>query len=158
MRERERERSVDFFVSQMLAKNRLPGSGHTTPSPPASPRRSPRYRHGRSKAAGRFPTVQPSRTLAHRLSWILLSVLLRRQGIFLFAPLIYISCMLLYMGTVSFDVVPIIQRKAPPGSVYKSPQVYAKLRPEMDADNSTADAVSFFVLQLHIVYRRFLCL
>jgi hypothetical protein len=50
--------------------------------------------------------------------------------------------MLLYMGTVSFDVVPIIQRRPPPGSVYKSPQVYAKLRPEMDADNSTADAVS----------------
>ncbi|KAJ0240508.1 Protein ESMERALDA 1 [Hirschfeldia incana] len=128
----------------MLAKNRLPGSGHTTPSPPGSPRRSPRYR--RSKTSGRFPSavgVQPNRTtLAHRLSWLIVSVLLRRQGIFLFAPLIYISCMLLYMGTVSFDVGPIIRHRSPPGSVYKSPQLYAKLRPEMDADNSTADAIS----------------
>ncbi|CAN6856462.1 hypothetical protein Bca4012_051969 [Brassica carinata] len=128
----------------MLAKNhRLPGSGHTTPSPPGSPRRSPRYRHSRSKASARFPAaVQPSRTLAHRVSWIILSALLRRQGVFLFAPLIYISCMLLYMGTVSFDVGPIIRHRSPPGSVYKSPQLYAKLRHDMDADNSTADAIS----------------
>ena len=131
----------------MLAKNhRLPGSGHTTPSPPGSPRRSPRYRHSRSKPSARFPAaVQPSRTLAHRVSWIILTALLRRQGVFLFAPLIYISCMLLYMGTVSFDVGPIIRHRSPPGSVYKSPQLYAKLRHDMDADNSSADAVSVFV-------------
>ncbi|XP_010527785.1 PREDICTED: uncharacterized protein At1g04910 [Tarenaya hassleriana] len=126
----------------MHAKNRLPSSGHNTPSPPASPLRSPRYRHGRSKTTSRLTAVQPGRTLAHRLSWLLLSVLLRRQGIFLFAPLIYISCMLLFMGTVSFDVVPVITHRPAPGSVYKSPQLYAKLRPEMDADNSTADAIS----------------
>ncbi|XP_021896150.1 uncharacterized protein At1g04910 isoform X1 [Carica papaya] len=124
----------------MHAKNRLPSSGHTTPSPPPSPLRSPRYRHGRSKG-GRFPPVQPGRTIAHRLAWLLLSVLLRRQGFFLFAPLIYISGMLLYMGTVSFDVVPVIKHRPAPGSVYRSPQVYAKLRPEMDADNSS-DAIS----------------
>ena len=50
--------------------------------------------------------------------------------------------MLFYMGTVSFDVGPVITHRLAPGSVYRSPQVYAKLRPEMDADNSTADAVS----------------
>lgn len=50
--------------------------------------------------------------------------------------------MLLYMGSVSFDVVPIINHRPAPGSVYRSPQLYAKLRPEMDADNSSADAVS----------------
>ncbi|KAJ4709727.1 O-fucosyltransferase family protein [Melia azedarach] len=127
----------------MLAYNRLPSSGHSTPSPPASPRRSPRYRPGRGKP-GRFtPAGPPARAnLAHRLAWLLLSVLLRRQGIFLFAPLIYISGMLLYMGTVSFDVVPIIKHRPAPGSVYRSPQVYAKLKPEMDADNSSADAIS----------------
>ncbi|CAL5428412.1 unnamed protein product [Camellia sinensis] len=46
------------------------------------------------------------------------------------------------MGTVSFDVVPIINHRPAPGSVYRSPQLYAKLRPEMDADNSTSDAIS----------------
>ncbi|KAG6765939.1 hypothetical protein POTOM_030001 [Populus tomentosa] len=132
----------------MHAYNRIPSSGHSTPSPPQSPLRSPRYRHGsggggRSKP-GRFTpsSYPPGRNLAHRLAWFLLSVLLRRQGIFLFAPLIYISGMLLYMGTVSFDVGPIIDHKPAPGSVYRSPQIYAKLRPEMDSDNSSADALS----------------
>ncbi|CAN1151540.1 Protein ESMERALDA 1 [Linum perenne] len=128
----------------MHASKRIPNSGHNSPSSPQSPLRSPRYR-GRSKP-GRFPSAAAlppggGRNLAHRLAWLLLSVLLRRQGIFLFAPLMYISGMLLYMGTVSFDVVPQISRRPAPGSVYKSPLVYEKLRPEMDADNSSADAL-----------------
>ena len=141
----------------MHAYNRIPSSGHSTPSPPQSPLRSPRYRHGsggggRSKP-GRFTpsSYPPGRNLAHRLAWFLLSVLLRRQGIFLFAPLIYISGMLLYMGTVSFDVGPIIDHKPAPGSVYRSPQIYEKLRPEMDADNSSADAVRFICLSSYYV-------
>ncbi|KAI3433160.1 O-fucosyltransferase family protein [Psidium guajava] len=124
----------------MHAYNRLPSSGHSTPSPPSSPLRSPRYRHSRSK--GRFTPAQPGRTFAQRVAWLLLSCLLRRQGIFLFAPLIYISGMLLYMGTVKFDVVPDIKHRPAPGSVYRSPQLYEKLRPDMDADNSSADAIS----------------
>ncbi|XP_038874578.1 protein ESMERALDA 1 [Benincasa hispida] len=122
--------------------NRLPSSGHSTPSPPPSPLRSPRLRHSRSKG-GRFTQAQqPGRTFPQRLAWLILSVLLRRQGIFLFAPLIYISGMLLYMGTVSFDVVPVIKHRPAPGSVYRSPQLLAKLRPEMDADNTSTDAIS----------------
>lgn len=125
-----------------MAYNRLPSSGHNSPSPPQSPLRSPtRLRPGsRSSKSGRF--TQPPRTLPQRLTGILLSVLLRRQGIFLFAPLLYISGMLFYMGTVSFDVVPVINHRPAVGSVYRSPQLYAKLRPEMDADNSSTDAVS----------------
>ncbi|TQD71823.1 hypothetical protein C1H46_042634 [Malus baccata] len=120
--------------------NRLPSSGHNSPSPPPSPLRSPRFRHGRSKPGGRFN--QPGRTLIQRILWHLLSVLIRRQGFFLFAPLLYIAGMLLYMGSVSFEVVPVISHRLAPGSVYRSPQLYAKLRPEMDADNSSADAIS----------------
>ncbi|RDY07657.1 hypothetical protein CR513_08198, partial [Mucuna pruriens] len=122
--------------------NRLPSSGHSTPSPPQSPLRSPRLRHGRSKT-GRFsPNRGGGRTAAQRLSWMFLSVLLRRQGVFLFAPLIYIAGMLLYMGTASFDVVPVIKHRPAPGSVYRSPQLYSKLRLDMDSDNSSADAIS----------------
>lgn len=127
---------------------RLPSSGHTTPSPPQSPLRSPRLRRGRSKAGRYSPVQSASRTVAQRLSWIFLSVLLRRQGVFLFAPLIYISGMLLYMGTVSFDVVPVIKHRPAPGSVYRSPELYAKLRPEMDADNSSVDAVGIILTDL----------
>ncbi|KAK6931035.1 GDP-fucose protein O-fucosyltransferase [Dillenia turbinata] len=127
----------------MHAYNRLPSSsGHSTPSPPQSPLRSPRYNRLSKSRSVRFPATSQPRTLAQRFAWILLSVLLRRQGIFLFAPLIYISGMLLYMGTVSFDVGPIITHRPAPGSVYRSPQLYAKLRPEMDSDNSTVDAMS----------------
>ncbi|XP_023548154.1 protein ESMERALDA 1-like isoform X2 [Cucurbita pepo subsp. pepo] len=122
--------------------NRLPSSGHSTPSPPQSPLRSPRLRHSRSKG-GRFTQAQqPGRTFPQRLAWLILSVLLRRQGIFLFAPLIYISSMLLYMGTVSHDVVPVIKHRPAAGSVYRSPQLFAKLRSDMDADNSSTDAIS----------------
>ncbi|MBA0772842.1 hypothetical protein Gotri_008157 [Gossypium trilobum] len=123
----------------MHAKNRISSSGHSTPSPPASPLRSPRYRHGRKP--GRFSPFQPGRTVAHHVAWLLLSVLLRRQGIFLFAPLIYISGMLIYMGTVSFDVVPLVKHRPAPGSVYRSPQIYEKLKIEMNEDYSSADAI-----------------
>lgn len=125
--------------------NRLPSSGHSTPSPPQSPLRSPRLRHGRSKA-GKFSSG--GKSVAQRLSWMLLSVLLRRQGVFLFAPLIYISGMLLYMGTASFDVVPVIKHRPAPGSLYRSPQLYANLRHDMESDNSSADAVRFTAFSL----------
>ncbi|XP_019462025.1 PREDICTED: uncharacterized protein At1g04910-like isoform X3 [Lupinus angustifolius] len=127
----------------MLPYNRLPASGYSTPSPPSSPLRSPRLRPGRSKT-GRFspaPPPPPVRTVSQRLAWLFLSVILRRQGVFLFAPLIYISCMLVYMGTVSFDIVPIIKHRPAPGSVYRSPELYSKLRDEMDADDSSADTI-----------------
>lgn len=129
--------------------NRLPNSGHSTPSPPQSPTRrsSPRYHRHNSRSSsksGRFGGGGGGgRTVSQRLAWIFLSVLLRRQGVFLFAPLIYISGMLLYMGSVSFDVVPIIKHRPAPGSLYRSPHLYAKLKHEMDADNSTHHAVGF---------------
>lgn len=140
----ERHTNRERGKKKMHAYNRIPSSGHTTPSPPASPLRSPRYR--KPSKSGRFGPAhsQPGRTLAQRLAWLLLSVLLRRQGIFLFAPLIYISVMLLYMGSVSFDVVPVISHRPATGSVYRSPELYLKLKPDMDSDNSSADAVSFF--------------
>jgi hypothetical protein len=70
-----------------------------------------------------------------------LAALLRRQAVFLFAPLLYVAAMLLYMGSLPLDAVPRIIARQPPGSVYRSPQLYARLRADMDADNST-DAVS----------------
>ncbi|KAG2323833.1 hypothetical protein Bca52824_006561 [Brassica carinata] len=112
---------------------RLPGSSHSPPSPPPSP----------SLPGSKSSVVQSSRSFAYRINLIVLSVLIRRrQGILLFAPLVYISCMLFHMHTASFDAGPIVHRRPAPGSVYRSPQVYAKLREEIDADNATADAIS----------------
>lgn len=69
----------------------------------------------------------------------------------LFAPLLYISGMLLYMGSVSFDVVSlknvvVITKRSPPGSLYRSPQVFQKLWPYMQQpeSNHTHNLVSAF--------------
>ncbi|ERM94086.1 uncharacterized protein At1g04910 [Amborella trichopoda] len=116
----------------MNVHNRLPSLGHSTSSPRASPLRSPGLRHGKGKG---------QRSLVQRVTLALLSVFLRRQGVFLFAPLIYISGMLLYMGSVSFDV-PQISVRPPPGSIYKSPEVFRNLWPQMNADNSSSDGLA----------------
>ncbi|KAK1388042.1 O-fucosyltransferase family protein [Heracleum sosnowskyi] len=125
----------------MHAYNRLPGSGHNSPSsPPSSPSlRSPGLRHSRSKPNR---LSQPPVTLAQRLSYLILSLLLKRQGLFLFAPLLYISAMVFLMGTVSFDVVPVIKHRSAVGSVYRTPQLYGRLKAEIHADNSSMDAIS----------------
>ena len=50
------------------------------------------------------------------------------------------------MGTVSFDVVPFVKHRPAPGSVYRSPQVYEKLKIDMNGDNSSANTVSHWFL------------
>ncbi|XP_052155938.1 protein ESMERALDA 1-like [Oryza glaberrima] len=74
---------------------------------------------------------------ARRAARAVLAALHRRQAVFLFAPLLYVAAMLLYMGSIPLDVVPRIIARPAPGSVYRSPQLYARLRADMDADNST---------------------
>lgn len=83
----------------------------------------------------------PPRTFLQKVVWLLLSVLLRRHGLFLFAPLIYISGMLLYMGTMSFDMSRVVKHRPAPGSVYRSPQVFENLWPSMQEDNATYDGL-----------------
>lgn len=125
----------------MHAYNRMLSAGQSTPSPPRSPFRSPHPRSGRSKSGRHQGLAQPN--LLQRLTWPILSVFLRRQGLFLFAPLLYISGMLLYMGSVSLDVpvLPVIIARRVPGSVYRSSQLYDRIRLDMNADNFS-DGVS----------------
>lgn len=93
-----------------------------------------------------------------RLVFLVMSAVFRRRGLLLFAPLLYISGMLLYMGSLSFDVVTIkngivvVHKRPPPGSVYRSPQVFQNLWPFMEAQtaNSTnlnvVSSLLFFLL------------
>jgi hypothetical protein len=60
--------------------------------------------------------------------------------VFLFAPLIYVGLMIFCVGTISLESMPRIISRPAPGSVYRSPQLYRRLKADMDADNST-DAV-----------------
>lgn len=86
-----------------------------------------------------------------KLVYLILSAVFRRKGLLLFAPLLYISGMLLYMGSLNFDIsslksrVVSVNKRAPPGSVYRSPQVFEKLWPYMKAEsrNGTTHAVFF---------------
>ncbi|XP_076932992.1 protein ESMERALDA 1-like [Bidens hawaiensis] len=119
----------------MPAKIRLSNTNNHSPSPPVSPR----LRHTRSSSK---PLI------THRsFAWILVSILVRRQRVLLVVPLIYFCCMLLYYynnNTNSshhqFDGG--IKRSMAIGSVYRSPELYAKLRMDMEDDRSIADAIS----------------
>ncbi|KAL6614186.1 hypothetical protein ACP70R_036456 [Stipagrostis hirtigluma subsp. patula] len=113
------------------------GGGAAAPSPPSSPRRAWGRRlsakGGSMKAAG----AGWSGGVVRRAARAVLAALLRRQAVFLFAPLLYVAAMLLYMGSISLDSVPRIISRPAPGSMYRSPQLYARLRADMDADNAT---------------------
>uniref|UniRef100_A0A0E0N4S3 O-fucosyltransferase family protein n=1 Tax=Oryza rufipogon TaxID=4529 RepID=A0A0E0N4S3_ORYRU len=118
------------------------GSG-AVPSPPSSPRRGAGRRSsgkgGSARAgagAGAAGAVRGGGAV-RRAARVVLAALLRRQAVFLFAPLLYVAAMLLYMGSISLDSVPRIISRPAPGSLYRSPQLYARLRADMDADNAT---------------------
>ncbi|KAI4332328.1 hypothetical protein L6164_017248 [Bauhinia variegata] len=129
----------------MHGYNRLSGA-RSGSSPPSSPR----FRHGRSKntswgngyVGGGGVRGSKENNMVEKLLFVLISSVFKRRGLLLFAPLLYISGMLLYMGSLSFDSVSIrngvvvIHKRAPPGSVYRSPQVLENLWPFMEAESN----------------------
>ncbi|KAK7322387.1 hypothetical protein VNO77_25766 [Canavalia gladiata] len=119
----------------MHGYSRLGGAARSPPS-------SPRFRHGRSKSSV-WGSSKENNSI-EKLMFILMSAVFKRRGLLLFAPLLYISGMLLYMGSLSFDVVSIkngvvvVHKRAPPGSVYRSHLVFEKLWPLMEAEASNS--------------------
>ncbi|KAJ7949699.1 O-fucosyltransferase [Quillaja saponaria] len=115
-----------------------------TPRSNSSPPSSPRLRHGRSKnTSWDGGGVRGSKEYnVEKFLFVLISAVFKRRGLLLFAPLLYISGMLLYMGSFSFDVVNlqngvvVVHKRSPPGSVYRSPQVFEKLWPFMEAESN----------------------
>lgn len=77
----------------------------------------------------------------HYFTCLVLSFFLKRHGLFLLAPLIYISGMLLYMGTVSLEM-PRAHKYWPPGSLYRSSEVFDAMWPQMQADDRVFQGVS----------------
>lgn len=77
----------------------------------------------------------PPRTFFQRFVCLLVTVLLRRHAVLLLAPLFYVCGMLLYMGNVlSFDYSPSSSSASPPGSLYRSPEAFARFWPQMQRD------------------------
>ncbi|KAL4272525.1 hypothetical protein GQ457_13G023110 [Hibiscus cannabinus] len=128
--------------SQMHGLSRL-GSGSNR-SVPSSPSSSPRFRYGRYKSFSGGGGRGEKQWAADRIVFVLISTVFRRKGVLLFAPLLYIAGMLLYMGLLGFDVlnlknaVVVVHRRSPPGSVYHSPRVFQKLWPSMEAESNAS--------------------
>ncbi|XP_051148329.1 protein ESMERALDA 1-like [Andrographis paniculata] len=51
----------------------------------------------------------------------------------------YVAMLLFYMGMLLLNSLLVNSLRNPVGTVYLSPQLYAKLRPQMDSDNYSAD-------------------
>ncbi|KAK9995009.1 hypothetical protein SO802_024712 [Lithocarpus litseifolius] len=133
----------------MHGYSRLGSSARTSSS--SSPPSSPRFRHGRNKLSGGCAGGRSSKrtSAVERVVYVFVSAVFRRRGVLLFAPVLYISLMLLYMGSVGFDVVNLKhsvvgvvvhsskhRTAMAPGSVYRSPQVFEKLWPLMEAESN----------------------
>ncbi|KAM7510920.1 hypothetical protein LguiB_009795 [Lonicera macranthoides] len=133
-----------------LGSGRAASGVANSPSPPSSPR----FRHGRSKNSGGGGGIargggggigeRKLQSLLERLAYAVISAVYRRRAVLLFAPLLYISGMLLYMGTLGFDVVVVTNvvgrggggKAAPVGSMYRSPQVFKRMWPVMEAESN----------------------
>ncbi|XP_020679563.1 O-fucosyltransferase 9 [Dendrobium catenatum] len=99
-------------------------------SPSASPR------------AGRRKSSAGRRT--ERCLYGILAAVLRRRGWLLAAPLLYVTAMLMLswdLEGVPVSVGVAILGRSPPGSVYRSPQVFQKLWPFMQADVNHSNAM-----------------
>lgn len=140
------------------------GSGNVSPLP--SPPSSPRFRRNKgSGGGGGFRgggggggVDVKLQSFVERWVYIVISAVYRRRGILLFVPLLYISAMLLYMGTMGFDVGIISNnnvisgKSAPIGSLYRSPQVFEHLWPYMEAENNRSNDLVMSFLLVEICY------
>ena len=151
----------------MHGYSRLGNAGATgrtvTATPTPSPPSSPRLRHSRSSGksnsspgggfsgggGGGGRGGGGKQHVVERLMFMVVTVVLRRRGLLLFAPLLYVAGMVLYMGSLNFDVNlknggVVVRKRAPPGTVYRSPKVFDKLWPYMEAENNGShNAVAF---------------
>ncbi|KAI3951511.1 hypothetical protein MKX01_018627 [Papaver californicum] len=155
---------------------RLSGGGGGSPtlvttataSPPTSPTVSPRFRHSSSskrkfssvyvsgKSSGGPPKLE---NFIERIVYIFLSAVFRRRGVLLFAPIFYFSGMLMYMDSLS--LLPgsrnggADRSSFPPGSIYRSPQVFEKLWPymQLDTNHSYNELMSAWRPRLHQTWK-----
>ncbi|XP_057973609.1 O-fucosyltransferase 9 isoform X3 [Malania oleifera] len=121
------------------------GTGTGTGTAWSTPPQSPRFRHGRAKSFG----GRKVHSLVERVVYVMIAAVFRQRGVLLFAPLLYISGMLMYMGSLGFDVVVVSKSGSssgsedqPRGSVYRSPEVFEKLWPYMEGkENGSSNAL-----------------
>ncbi|KAL8059906.1 hypothetical protein ABFX02_03G117600 [Erythranthe guttata] len=123
-------------------------NGASSVSPPSSPRHRVSRGKGTTSPAGGCDGGAKNfrggvgrvemKNVAERFRYFLISALYRKRGVLLFAPLLYIAGMLMYMGTMGFNAMSSVGGgdAVGPGSVYRSPEVFEKLWPFMEAESS----------------------
>lgn len=138
----------------MHGYSRLGRPNGSSPSPPSSPRQRRPKGGGGFRGGGNAGVEIRLQSFIERWVYMVISAVYRRRGVLLFAPLLYVSAMLLYMGTIGgFDVGGFTSKNSagsppPLGSLYRSPQVFQHLWPFIEAENSNRsnDLVRVFVL------------
>ncbi|KAL9252828.1 O-fucosyltransferase 9-like protein [Drosera capensis] len=100
--------------------------------------------------------------LVERVVYFAVSVVLRRKGVLLLAPVVYILGMLLYMGSMSIESVGgggggrggLVNEARVAGSVYWSPAAFQNLWPYMEAEGNKSSIVlsSVWQSELHQVW------
>ncbi|KAK9162136.1 hypothetical protein Syun_003038 [Stephania yunnanensis] len=96
---------------------------------------------GGGAAGARAAVAEKGLGLSQQLMCVLLALVFRRRGVCLVVPIVYI-CGMLYMGSWSLEGSSaggrggggVVVERVPPGSVYRSPQVFEKLWPHMEKD------------------------
>ncbi|KAK1427184.1 hypothetical protein QVD17_15867 [Tagetes erecta] len=126
----------------MHGYSRLGRPNGPSPSPPSSPRQR-RHKGGGGFRGGATPGGGVDiklQSFIERWVYMVISAVYRRRGVLLFAPLLYVSAMLLYMGTMGgFDFTSkntTANSHPPLGSLYRSPQVFQHLWPYIEAENN----------------------
>ncbi|KAL7156129.1 hypothetical protein ABFS83_03G122200 [Erythranthe nasuta] len=132
-------------------------NGASSVSPPSSPRHRVSRGKGTTSPAGGCDGGAKNfrgggvgraemKNAAERFRYFLISALYRKRGVLLFAPLLYIAGMLMYMGTMGFNAMSSVGGgdAVGPGSMYRSPEVFEKLWPFMEAEsnNRTSNLLS----------------
>ncbi|KAF5739677.1 hypothetical protein HS088_TW12G00886 [Tripterygium wilfordii] len=105
----------------------------SSPSPPPSPPRPASVSQCRRRMLMRTKSLQP-----HCRREGLIACLLVRRKYMIVLPLLYISGLLMCVGPFS----ALVGRTVSPGSVYRSHELFEKLWPDIESDNSTAIELS----------------
>ncbi|XP_021767261.1 uncharacterized protein At1g04910-like [Chenopodium quinoa] len=152
------------------------GPNFNPSSPSSSPPSSPRFRPSRMKPNGLISGPGIGRggvggsmklgNFVERLVCIVIAAVFRRKGVLLFAPVLYITGMLLYMGSLSLENKVgggerigglkikkgnsdysggfVLDEPRLPGSLYRSPEVFERLWPFLESDqgNHSSNALT----------------
>ncbi|KAI3960348.1 hypothetical protein MKW98_017072 [Papaver atlanticum] len=118
----------------LLHSNSSSESNSSPSSPSCSPRRRPSSPsapppHYNNRTRRRFDLRKPQNRISSSFM-----VLIRNLRFLLVLPLLYISVFCIYVG----NFADIVNQSPLPGSIYRSPEIFIKLLPQIQSDNASS--------------------